>query len=127
MTTKRTPRARPLKARITPAAIEAYRRLRSWDGRCTCPKNAPYPGQVYDSSDPVCQARHRKYLAEMNIYETAKARCPACPARAVERKFLIEELQLRLKPWQSGVENFPEVVAALEAAAWEQTLKHHKS
>ena len=52
MTTKRTPLARGLKAQITPAAIAAYRRMRAWDGRCTCPENAPYPGQVFVSCGP---------------------------------------------------------------------------
>ena len=120
MTTKRTPLARGLKAQITPAAIAAYRRMRAWDGRCTCPENAPYPGQVFVSSDPVCQERQRRYYSELDIYEAARAACPACPQIARAHETLLKELRLTLRPWQSGLENFPEVAAALKAATRER-------
>jgi hypothetical protein len=118
MPTNRRPTASSLRTgRITPAAIKAYRRLRSWDGKCTCPATAPYPGQVFVSSDPACQERERRYQAELVVYEAARARCVACPAVALEHARLLEELRRVLKPWQSGLSDFLELEAALEAAA----------
>ena len=120
MTTKRSPLARAFKAQITPAAVAAYRRMRAWDGRCTCPENAPYPGQIYVSTDPVCQERERRYWNELEAYEAARAACPACPPIARAHEFLLEELRLTLRPWQSDIDDFPAVEAALEAATRER-------
>jgi hypothetical protein len=117
MSTKRTPITRGLKAQITPTAVRSYRRLRAQDGRCTCPRVAPYPGQVYDSSNPAHREREREYRRERDAYELARASCIACAAITREHAFLVEELRLPLKPWQAGLDDFPAVVAALEAAA----------
>ena len=45
MSTKRAPINRRIKTQITPAAIDAYRRFRGWDGKCTCPPVVHYPAK----------------------------------------------------------------------------------
>ena len=104
---------------ITPAAVARYRRLRALDGECTCPPPPAWiPGQnVFVSSDPVCVERERRVRQARDAYEAARALCLACPAAAREHARLLEELRLVLKPWQSGIEDYPQVEAALEAAA----------
>ena len=123
MTTKRSPLSRALRVRITPAAVAAYRRLCGWAGKCTCPATAPYPGQIYDSSDPICLERERRYRKEREAYEAARAACPACPAIAREHEALLAELRLVLKPWQRGIADFPALEAALAQAARQPVKK----
>jgi hypothetical protein len=107
--------------RITPAAVEAYRRLRSWDGKCTCPPIAPYPGRVFNSADPEHREQARRHSEARAVYEQECAKCPACPAQALEEKFLFRELQVHFKPWQMGLNDFPDLISALEAALEERT------
>jgi hypothetical protein len=120
MTTKRTPINRSPKGRITPVAVEAYRRLRSWDGRCTCPPRPPYPGRIFDSSNPEHREQARRHSEACAVYEKRCAACPACPAQALEESFLLRELQVRFKPWQIGLKDFPDLISALEAALEER-------
>ena len=118
MTTKRTPRSRGPKAQITPGAIEAFRRMRAWEGRCTCPLPPAWiPGQnVFTSSDPVCVERQERANRAWADCEAERAKCPACPTIALEEKALLEELRVKLRPWQRGMDDFPALVEALEAA-----------
>jgi hypothetical protein len=68
----------------------------------------------------VCCERNRRYLAARDVYEKQCAACPACPAQALEEKFLLRELQVRFKPWQIGLKDFPDLISALEAALEER-------
>lgn len=119
MTSKRTPITRGLKARITPAAIASYHRLRAQDGKCSCPPPPPWiPGSnIYDSSNPAHVERDRVARLAREAHEAERARCPACPVIAAEEAFLIEELRLPVRPWRLELADFPEALVALEAVA----------
>jgi hypothetical protein len=114
-TNRRPVSAQPRFGQITPAAVAVYRRLRAWDGKCVCPLEAPYFGN-FDNTDAACMARYQLYLKQRETYEAARARCQACPAAEREHELLLRELRAVLKPWQTGIEDFPDVVAALDAA-----------
>ncbi len=119
MSTKRNPISRRIKTQITPPAIDAYRRFRSWDGKCACPPYPPYPpypSQASDNSNPEHRARFQAYNEEYAAYERERAKCLACPARAAEYAFLLRELNIKLKPWEQGLKSFPEIVRALDEA-----------
>jgi hypothetical protein len=120
MPTNRRPTTSSLRTgTITPAAIHSYRRLRAQDGRCTCPPPPAWiPGQnVFVASDPVCQEREQRSRQAWAACEAERAKCPACPVIAAESEFLVEELRLPVRPWQSRFADFPGVWEALEAAA----------
>jgi hypothetical protein len=73
---------------------------------------------VFVSSDPVCIERERRVRQAREAYEAACAACPACPRAAAAEEFLLELLRLTpLRPWQTGLRDFPEVVSALSEAA----------
>jgi hypothetical protein len=116
MATNRTPVSRFTRVQITPVAVDTYRRLRSWDGKCICPATAPYPGQIFNSADPEHRERARRYHEEHAAYEAACAKCEACPARAAAEAQLLRELRIELKPWHDGLDDFPDVLRALDAA-----------
>jgi hypothetical protein len=102
--------------RPPPEAVALWRELWSWTGKCTCPPVAPYPGRAFDSSDPACRERHCQYEIARAAYDEGCARCVACRERRRIEPELLRVLGLRLKPWQEGIDDFPDVVAALDAA-----------
>jgi hypothetical protein len=128
MPTKRIPLTRGLKARITPAAIASFRRLRAQDGRCTCPPPPTWiPGQnVFVSSDPVCVERQRRASQAWEACKVERAKCSACPIIAAEEAFLVQELRLPVRPWQSRLADFPRVWDALEAAIAAETPRRRR-
>jgi hypothetical protein len=129
MPTNRRPTTSSLRTGlITPAAVKAYRRLRSWDGKCTCPPPPAWvEGQnVFNSSDPACVERHRRVCQAWDSYQLARAQCPACPAIAAESEFLVEELRLPVRPWRLELADFPEALEALEAAAQEAPRRRRR-
>jgi ribosomal protein S27AE len=116
MVTKRTPITRQFKVQVTPEAIAIYRRMRSWDNQHTCPKeDPPHPGRIFNSADPEHEERQRVYEAERDAYEAAREACPACAATMADHAELLRVLGIRLRPWQLGLEAFPDIEAALEA------------
>jgi hypothetical protein len=116
MATKRTPITRQLKVQVTPEAVAIYRRMRLWDHQHTCPEeNPPHPGRIFDSANPEHQERQRVYEAECDAYEAAREACPACARATADRAELLRVLGIRLRPWQLGLEDFPDIKAALEA------------
>jgi hypothetical protein len=108
--------------RITQEAVALWREYRSWDGKCTCPplSSAPYPGGVFDSSDPACLERRRQYEIAQAAYDEKRAQCVPCREQRRLDDELIMALGLRskLRPWNfdSGIHAFPDVVAALNEA-----------
>ena len=129
MPTNRRPTTSSLRTGlITPAAIRAFRRLRSWGGKCTCPSPPAWiEGQnVFVASDPVCQEREQRSRQAWAACEAERAKCPACPVIASESEFLVEELRLPVRPWQSRLADFPGVWEALEAAAQEAPVRRQR-
>src|SRR5262245_54335212 len=100
MPTNRTPISRRPRAMITPAAIVAYRQLRSWDGKCTCPPPLPYGGNVFNSADPEHVKREQRRHRARRAYERACAKCKACPAQKEAEADVLRELRIKLKPWE---------------------------
>jgi hypothetical protein len=129
MPTNRRPTTSSLRTgTVTPAAIHSYRRLRAQDGRCTCPPPPAWvPGQnVFDSSNPAHVERERRSSQAWAACEAERAKCPACPVIAAESEFLVEELRLPVRPWQSRLADFPGVWEALEAAAQEAPVRRQR-
>jgi hypothetical protein len=115
--TKRTKIERPAAQQITPAAIAAYRRMLVAEAKHTCPDGPPpYPGQVYDSRNPEHIERERRYRIEQAAFDAQRAACRACRASEAAHAALLAALGIVLKPWQSGIEDFPAVIDALDAA-----------
>jgi hypothetical protein len=121
MSTKRTPIARGAKAQITPEAVRAFRRLRHWEARCMClpPPALPASSGVsvngrWIHAAPGVQAQYQREQAGC---AASRAACRACPRIAAAEARLLAALRIAPRPWQSGLEAFPEVEAALEAAA----------
>jgi hypothetical protein len=99
----------------SPQAVALWRELRSWDGKCTCPPKPPWRGPAFVNGYPVgCDPR--QYDAEQTAYKEGCARCVACRERRRLEPELIRALGLKLKPWQMEIDDFPDVVAALDEA-----------
>jgi hypothetical protein len=74
MTSKRTPINRPPRATITPAALEAFRKMQRLERRCTC-EEPDWDGAYWNQEQ-----------------------CPACEQWWAQHSILHGEL--RLRPWQ---------------------------
>jgi hypothetical protein len=80
-------------------------------------KPPPYGGNVFNSANPEHVKREKRNRRRWQAYEKARAKCPACPAQEQAEADVLRELHIELKPWQLGLQEFPDLVAALEAAA----------
>jgi hypothetical protein len=108
--------------RPRPEVVALWREFRSWDGECTCPPRPNTFMQHFNSANPVDVEMDRQHSAEQAAWEAEHARCAACRERPRLEVELLFALGLKLKPWQTGIGAFPDVVAALDAA-----LSHSES
>lgn len=113
-----TARTQPVK--ITRAVLKVYTRWRDGDGygECTCPPEPPYPGGIFNSRIAEHRAAREQCIAMQRAYD-AGSPCPSCQERLADEASLLQLLNVRLMPWQSSLQNCPELIAELEAAAEE--------
>src|SRR6266545_7943981 len=102
--------------RPPPEVVAMWREFRLWEGKHTCLRPPPWPGQTHDNSNPEDRERALQWYANLAAYEAARVQCAACRERPRLEAELIRALGLKLKPWQSGIDDFPDIVAALDAA-----------
>jgi hypothetical protein len=97
-----------------------YRGMLRWQQRCTCLPSPPLPPGSNVSINgkwPNCApGAQTAYQREQEACEASRVACRACPKVAAAEERLLAELRISLPPWQTGIADFPEVEAALEAA-----------
>ena len=101
MPTNRIPLRRAVQIHVTPAAVEAFRRLLELDAQCTCPPPA-YPNQHEDC--PACEQwweRHDIIAQEMGA-RPWEAPCVIEPGEDGQDDTsdpLRRALQVRMRSW----------------------------